>query len=102
MFSSLAIILLELCFGERLEDQPFRKRTPLEAADVKQALDIQAAIQWSHMVPGEAGEVYASAVRWCLLSSVGNGNESWRAGIIKNAIRPLEKCLEHLGAIAML
>lgn len=94
-FTSLGIILLELCFGERLEDNPLRTRYPAVTQDIKQALDLQAAMQWAPSVQEEGGDDYASAVRWCFLPSVQHTKGSWRLEIIKNVIRPLEKCQEH-------
>ncbi|OAK94976.1 hypothetical protein IQ06DRAFT_297873 [Phaeosphaeriaceae sp. SRC1lsM3a] len=94
-FTSLGIILLELCFGERLEDNPLRKQHPLVTEEIRQALDLQAAMQWAPSVQEEGGDDYASAVRWCFLPNVQHTKGSWRLEIIKNVIRPLEKCQEH-------
>ncbi|KAH7393829.1 hypothetical protein DE146DRAFT_633779 [Phaeosphaeria sp. MPI-PUGE-AT-0046c] len=99
-FTSLGIILLELCFGERLEDNPLRKQYPAVTEEIKQALDLQAAMQWAPSVQEEGGDDYASAVRWCFLPSVQHTKGSWRLEIIKNVIRPLEKCQEHFQTAA--
>jgi hypothetical protein len=96
-FYSLGIILLELCFGQRLEDQPLRKKHPAGTGDTKQAFDLMAALGWSHSVADEAGDDYASAVRWCF-TGANLANQSWRREIIKNVVRPLEICQEHFGA----
>jgi hypothetical protein len=46
-FFSLGILLLELCFGRRLEDEPLRKKQPVgDDAATKQAFDLMAALQW--------------------------------------------------------
>ncbi|KAF2013042.1 hypothetical protein BU24DRAFT_425606 [Aaosphaeria arxii CBS 175.79] len=93
-FQSLGILLLELCFGRRLEDHPYRRKLPEETGDAKQAFDLVAALRWSNEVGDEGGEDYASAVKWCFMS--GNiADKSWRSEIIKNVIRPLESCQEH-------
>lgn len=98
-FHSLGILLLELCFGQRLEDQPFRQQHPAGVGEVKQALDLKAALKWSQIVEDEGGEDYASAVRWCFTGAT-NASKSWRNEIIRNVIRPLEICQEHFKATA--
>lgn len=99
-FASLGILLLELCFGRRLEDHPLRKKHPLGDGEAKRAFDLMAAITWSHHVSDEGGEDYASAVKWCLITSARKANDSWRSEIVKNVIRPLEKCQEHFKTVA--
>ncbi|KAF7509479.1 hypothetical protein GJ744_008042 [Endocarpon pusillum] len=100
-FYSLGILLMELCFGRRLEDHPFRKRHPAEAGETKQAFDLMAALKWSQSVGDEGGDEYASAVKWCF-TGANNANQSWRGEIIKNVIRPLEMCQEHFKTVAVL
>lgn len=101
-FTPLGILLLELCFGTRLEDHPLRKQHRAETEEIKQALDLKAALKWSQSVYDEGGEDYASAVRWCFLPNVQHTKGSWRLEIIKNVIRPLEKCQEAFKATAAL
>jgi hypothetical protein len=93
-FYSLGILLLELCFGQRLEDHPLRKKHPIEAGEIKQAYDLMAALKWSQSASDEAGDDYASAVKWCF-TGTNNANHSWRGEMIKNVIRPLELCQKH-------
>jgi hypothetical protein len=93
-FYSLGILLLELCFGQRLEDHPLRKKHPIEAGEIKQAYDLMAALKWSQSASDEAGDDYASAVKWCF-TGANNANHSWRGEMIKNVIRPLELCQKH-------
>ena len=99
-FYSLGILLLELCFGQRLEDHPFRKKHPTNDADAKQAFDLMAALKWSQRVADEGGDDYASAVKWCFTGTSGAGH-SWRGEIIKNVIRPLEVCQDHFKTAAI-
>lgn len=99
-FYSLAILLLELCFGRRLEDHPLRKKHPTGDADAKQAFDLMAALKWSQSVADEGGDDYASAVKWCFTGCTGTNN-SWRGEIIKNVIRPLELCQMHFKTVAI-
>lgn len=98
-FASLGILLLELCFGKRLEDQNFYKITADGDPEIKRALDLMAAVNWSQKVSEEEGENYASAVKWCLVTSARKSNESWRSQLIKNVIKPLEQCQEHFKAV---
>jgi hypothetical protein len=62
-FYSLGILLLELCFGRRLEDHPQRQRLLSGSKEVNQAFDLMAALKWLGGVGDEAGEDYASAVK---------------------------------------
>jgi hypothetical protein len=94
-FQSLGIILIELCFGKRLEDQPMRKKYPPGDAQSKEGYDLLAATKWSNYVCGEGGDEYANAVKWCF-TAVGDMSKSWRGEIIKNVLQPLERCQEHL------
>lgn len=98
-FHSLGILLLELCFGQRLEDHHLRQKHPAGFGEVKQALDLKAALKWSRIVGDEGGDDYAAAVRWCF-TGANNANSSWRSEIIRNVIRPLEICQEHFKATA--
>jgi hypothetical protein len=90
-FYSLGILLLELCFGQRLEDHPLRKKHPTGVGEVKQAFDLMASLQWSRSVFDDAGHDYEAAVKWCF-TGANSANQPWRNEIIKNVIRPLEKC----------
>jgi hypothetical protein len=95
-FFSLGIVLLELCFGKRLEDHPLRKKHSVGDAGSKHAFDLIAALQWSRNVCDEAGEDYHATVKWCFTGAGDmSKDKSWRSEIIKNVIRPLELCQEH-------
>ncbi|KAF2119217.1 hypothetical protein BDV96DRAFT_642255 [Lophiotrema nucula] len=96
-FYSLGILLLELCFGKRLEDYPLRRRHPAGEGDTKNAFDLMAALRWSAAVVDEGGGDYASAVKWCFTGSA-NSKQQWRSEIIRNVIQPLEHCQQHFNA----
>lgn len=99
-FYSLGILLLELCFGSRLEDHPLRKKYPATSDPVAMhAFDVMAALDWSRRVSDEAGNGYATAVKWCFMSATAKG-KSWRGEIIGNVVQPLETCLKHLQTAA--
>ncbi|KAF2818116.1 hypothetical protein CC86DRAFT_337510 [Ophiobolus disseminans] len=100
-FYSLGIILLELCFGRRLEDHHVHKKHPSTIdAVTKHAFDVMAALKWSSSVSGEGGDDYATAVTWCFMG-VTDREKNWRGGIVANVVRPLEKCIEHFQTAAM-
>ena len=94
-FYALGILLLELCFDGRLEDQHMRKNH-LSTADVnaKHALDVVVAMKGASGVGGEGRDDYATAVRWCFLGGV-NTNKDRRTEFVRNVVRPLEICIEH-------
>lgn len=86
----LGIVLLELCFGRLLEDQPCRKKWPsVDDENTKSALDLAAALDWLQEVEGEAGPDYASAVGWCLLAT---RPSRWRQEMLRKVVKPLEGC----------
>jgi hypothetical protein len=90
----LGVLLVELCFGERLENCRMRKKHPPGDAETKLYIDLRAAKEWSRSVPGEAGEDYTNAVQWCL-DSTGDVGKNWRNDIHCNIIQPLERCLAY-------
>jgi hypothetical protein len=91
-FQSLGIILLELCFGHRLEDHPIRRKyAPGNDAQSEAAFDLIAAIAWLQNVEEEAGADYASAVRWCFTCSI-HTSKTWQIELVRNVVQPLEKC----------
>ncbi|KAG9250110.1 uncharacterized protein F5Z01DRAFT_428781 [Emericellopsis atlantica] len=97
-FYSLGILLLELCFGRRLEDLPQRQRFPSGPQEAEQAYDLVVALEWSNGVGDEAGDDYASAIKWCFTGAK-MASRSWQGDVIKHVVRPLEACHEHLRAV---
>jgi hypothetical protein len=101
--SLLGIILLELCFGQRLEDQPARKKYPDMSGEEKHMFDLVVAMTWAKSVRDEGGPDYATAVQWCF--GVGGGystqsSDSWRSDMIKNVVVPLVRCQEHFQMVS--
>ena len=93
----LAIILLELCFGKILEEQPSRKRWPAGGdKQEKAAFDVLAAREWHCSVNGEAGFNYAEAVGWCLGGNRSTPQDRWRQDMLRNVIQPLKQCCDYL------
>ncbi|CRK40823.1 hypothetical protein BN1723_004935 [Verticillium longisporum] len=97
----LGIILLELCFGDILEEQPCRKRWPVGSSDMERAgFDILAARDWQREVIEEAGSEYADAVGWCLGGnrSAPCGRDEWRQEMLLRVVQPLQRCRDYLVA----
>ncbi|PKK53124.1 hypothetical protein CI102_2914 [Trichoderma harzianum] len=93
----LGILLLELCFGQILEDQPWRKRLPAGENKIEKAgYDVLAAREWQCQVNEEAGADYAEAVSWCLGGNRSVAPEKWRQEMLHRVIRPLERSRDYL------
>ncbi|KAJ4219275.1 hypothetical protein NW760_012614 [Fusarium oxysporum] len=93
----LGIILLELCFGKVLEQQPCRKKWP-DGRDAREVagFNLLAARDWQCQVPEEAGPDYAEAVGWCLDKGKSRPPERWRKDMLQSVIHPLQRCREYL------
>ncbi|RYP77949.1 hypothetical protein DL771_000808 [Monosporascus sp. 5C6A] len=90
----LGIVLLELCFGKLLGDQPCRRKLPcMDDEKVKFALDLTAALDWLQEVEGETGPDYACAVKWCLVAT---RPSHWRQEMLKTVVKPLKECHQWL------
>jgi hypothetical protein len=93
----LGIILLELCFGKTLEEQPYRERWPAGQNEREKAVfDVMAARDWQCHVNEEAGLDYAEAVGWCLGGNRSAAPESWREDMLRKVIEPLQRCRDYL------
>jgi hypothetical protein len=93
----LGIMLLELCFGQIMEDQLWRKRLPVGENDTeKTGYDILAAREWQCHVNEEAGGDYAEAVSWCLGGNRSAPRERWRQEMLRRVIQPLHRCRYYL------
>lgn len=87
-FISLGILLVELCFCQRLEDYLKQLAKSGKKNDASQS----PVLKWAQDVGDQEGTLYASAVSWCLLGSAGlKPDQSWRAEMIRNVISPLEE-----------
>lgn len=93
----LGIMLLELCFGQALQDQPYRGRWPAGSDERERAcFDIMAARDWQREVNDEAGQDFAEAVAWCLGGNRSTPPDKWRQEMLKRVIKPLQRCLDYL------
>lgn len=89
----LGVVLLELCFGQLLEEQMYRpKYTGTEDRDIKAALDLKAATLWYADVEEEAGFKYSTAVGWCLGGIRITPPDRWRETMLDQVVNSLESC----------
>lgn len=95
---SLGVILIELCFGQTIENHPSRKRLPQgDNESLKGTYDFVAALEWLKEVNDEAGEDYADAVEWCLSKCrVLSSGKEWRKEMLQHVIIPIERCSKYL------
>ena len=81
-FSTLGIVLLELCFWKRLEEHPLWLNPVFAAGKADPMIRQTVACEWLADVQGEAGKDYATAVRWTLKQAPSmlkdDGQQSWR------------------------
>lgn len=93
---ALGIMLLELCFGEAIEDQPIRLKYLGPDGQPNDMTDFCTAQHWlQHDALGEAGPEYAEAIRRCLFCAFGPKStdledDELRAAIYSEVVEPLE------------
>lgn len=93
----LGIVLLELCFGQLLEEQPFRtKHSGSGCGPIERLFDVAAAKEWHGEVEEKAGCEYAVAVGWCLGGMLSTPSNEWRKEMFQKVVHPLESCYGHL------
>ncbi|KAI9150656.1 hypothetical protein HJFPF1_10431 [Paramyrothecium foliicola] len=80
----LGIVLLELCFGRRLEER-LQPQNP-----VNHGYQLLAALEWQKEVEAETGSMYAQAVAWCLVGYRLVPSENLRQAMFENVVKPLE------------
>lgn len=94
---TLGIVLMELCFGELLADQPCRLKYSITVdSTVERALDIQAAKEWHGEIEEEAGHDYSVAVGWCLGGILSTPPDRWREAMHSKVVHSLESCHKYL------
>lgn len=93
----LGVVLLELCFGKLLEEQPCRlKYSNTMDNTIERALDIQAAREWHGDIEEEAGYDYSVAVGWCLGGILSTPPDRWRETMLSKVVQSLESCHKYL------
>lgn len=94
---TLGIVLLELCFGELLEDQPYRTQHSNSGSDtIERIFNVAAAKEWHGEVEEDAGYEYSVAVGWCLGGILSAPPDKWREEMLQKVVHPLESCHRHL------
>ena len=98
---ALGIMLLELCFGEAIEDQPFRKKYLGADGQPNDMTDFCTAKQWweNHAL-GEGGPDFHTAIRRCLFcafapKSTSLEDEELCAALYSEVVEPLESTVRH-------
>lgn len=96
---ALGIMLLELCFGQAIEDQPFRKKYLGADGQPNDMTDFCTAKQWwqDHAL-GEGGPEFHTAIRRCLFCAFAPKSTSLEddelcAALYSEVIEPLETTL---------
>jgi hypothetical protein len=94
----LAIILLELCFNQPLEDSESYKHH-LKDFGEGPALDPIAAAMWLLQVRKHTARDYADAINWCF-QNVSNktsmARKTWIQAFYNNVVLPLQQCYDAL------
>jgi hypothetical protein len=87
----LGVVLLELCLGKLLDEQPCRTKWPdLERGPSKKIFDIVAAKECLGSVEDKVGGEYAAAVGWCLNGLLCAAPDKWRGDMLRNVVHPFE------------
>jgi len=93
--SNLGILLLELCFGRRLEDYPGWQKFLGVNGYENESTCIVTALEWQKKVYGEVGPELAEAIRRCLVfafefSSRTLDDETLANSFLNQVLRPIE------------
>ena len=94
----MGVFLLELVYGDELENQPWRAEYFSNATNVaNEATDLCTALRWQKRVEGEFGYGLADAIRRCILCSFdGTPNLESRAfmqAVMEGVVKPVEDFL---------
>jgi hypothetical protein len=96
-FKSIGTLLLELCFGKLLDQHELWQQACFSAAKANPMMRHFVACEWSKDVEGEAGEQYASAVRFCLHQGPAVlQDDKWRTDFAQAVVWPLQQCYESM------
>lgn len=91
---ALGIMLLELCFGEKLEDQPIRRKYLQEDGKPNDYTDLCTAKEWHGRVYSEYGDALSDAIRRCLDCAFGPkpnfADDEFKQAIYSDVIEPIE------------
>jgi hypothetical protein len=94
-FSTLGIVLLELCFGHRLESHRLFQNPSYAANKADPMIRQAVACEWLDEVEDEAGGDYFVALNWTLKQAPAIlKDENWRSEFAENVVFPLQRCYE--------
>ena len=96
---ALGIMLLELAFGEALEDNRYRVKHPRLNNLSDQFLDEAAAKEWCESQAKENHPRFAKPVLWCLghetaRTAMDLDNDTWRRDLYENVVQPISACCQ--------
>ena len=97
---SLGIMLLELAFGQALEDNRFRLKHPTLDTYSNHYLDAAAAKEWCESQMEDEDPAFAKPVLWCLGHTTSRmqmdlDNDLWRTDLFNNVVRPISSCCKN-------
>jgi hypothetical protein len=96
-FKALGTLLLELCFGKPLDQHVLWQQPGFAMAKTNPMMRHFVAHEWLKEVEGEAGEQYATAVRFCLQQAPTSlKDEKWRVEFAESVVWPLQQCHESM------
>lgn len=97
-FTSLGIMLLELCSRSLLEDSEWWQRLSFTNSQKQQSIYRQiVAKNWADDVEEEEGPEMASAIMWCLNESPKSlDGDGWRRDLAERVIVPVQNCCQYL------
>jgi hypothetical protein len=96
---ALGIMLLELCFGQALEDQSFRKKYMGQDGQPNDFTDVATAMQWENDALGEGGPGFQNAIRRCVHCAFGPkstdlADYEFKEAVYSEVVQPLEETLQ--------
>jgi hypothetical protein len=95
---SLGIIILELWYNQKLEDQPFRSQFMGATGEKNEYTDFNTAQKWQESALEEAGLDFHNATRRCIFCAFGTASQDLQDEELQNAVfeevvAPLERLL---------
>lgn len=93
-FLPLAIVLLELCFGQTIEEHPMWHKDAQMFSALPPAIARRiVASEWLKDVQWHFGLDYAQAANWCLCFG-SLQNPEWRVDFARSVLEPLQRCYD--------
>ncbi len=92
----LGVVLLELCFGQAIEDQLIRQQCLGPNGESNELTDRMTAWMWRKDVLGESGPEFDNAIRRCLDCAFGPkstnlADDDFKEAVYNEVVEPLEK-----------